>query len=137
MPTEIIADVTNLIKENWKASRATNTRTIGRNNGKLPHRTSVLPLLLAMDMHLPTSEGYSGWSDWQLIMQCGPADIIRHPWANIGLPEPGEKYGAVDDLGEGNDIEGPTEMDVPDACAIQQQATYDLHNPPTSWTTSS
>ncbi|KAL4063392.1 hypothetical protein V8B97DRAFT_2011734 [Scleroderma yunnanense] len=118
MPTEIIVDVTNSIKakldsiksnkskDHWKKqwySIIENMNHVHTVIGKLPHRTSVPTLLLAMDMHLPTPEGYGGWPGWQLIIQYGPTDIAGHPWVRIGSPEPGEQGGAVDNLSAGKD----------------------------------
>ncbi|KAL4061990.1 hypothetical protein J3A83DRAFT_4196238 [Scleroderma citrinum] len=118
MPTEIIVDVTNSIKakldsiksnkskDHWKkqwCSIIENMNHVHTVIGKLPHRTSVPTLLLAMDMHLPTPEGYDGWPGWQLIIQYGPTDIAGHPWVRIGSPEPGEQGGAVDNLSAGKD----------------------------------
>ncbi|KAL4068978.1 hypothetical protein J3A83DRAFT_4188906 [Scleroderma citrinum] len=69
--------------------------------GQLPCRTSIPTLLLAMDIHLPTPDNYSGWPNWQLIIQCGPNNVAGHPWVRIGSPPPEEQGGAMKNLSEG------------------------------------
>ncbi|KAL4062067.1 hypothetical protein V8B97DRAFT_1921116 [Scleroderma yunnanense] len=95
---------------------------------KLPHRTSIPTLLLVMEIHLPTPDNHSGWSGWQVIVQCGPNNVAGHPWVRIGLPLPGEQGDTVKHLSGGN---GKGKEVVQD----QEQVDYTQQDPE-EWSTS-